>query len=84
MIMERKRLDDLDEALRQADEQIKLFRETTKRTTVDLLNQHRCVFSAAPVSNRSPPSCRRHVVRFPPPKSGKNPERQKKNCETIS
>ena len=51
MIMERKRLDDLDEALKQADEQIKTFRMSTKKTAVDLLNQHR--FTAQPAKART-------------------------------
>ena len=49
--MERKRLDDLDEALKQADEQIKKFRISTKKTAVDLLNQHR--FTAQPAKART-------------------------------
>ena len=49
--MERKRLDDLDEALKQADEQIKTFRMSTKKTAVDLLNQHR--FTAQPAKART-------------------------------
>ncbi|KAJ1462622.1 hypothetical protein M885DRAFT_431029 [Pelagophyceae sp. CCMP2097] len=51
MIMEKKRLDDLDEALKQADEQIKAFRLSTKRSSVDLLNQHR--FTAKPANLRT-------------------------------
>lgn len=43
MIMERKRLDDLDDALKQADDQIRSFRMSTKSTAIELLNQHRQV-----------------------------------------
>jgi len=39
--MERKRLNDLDEAIIQAEQQIIRFRLSTKKTAVDLLNQHR-------------------------------------------
>ena len=46
MIIERKRLSDLEGALRKADEQIAHFRLSTKNTAVDLLNQHR--FCAKP------------------------------------
>lgn len=51
MIMERKRLDELDEALKQADDQISMFRLSTKRTAVELLNQHR--FTARPAKART-------------------------------
>ncbi|KAJ8598740.1 hypothetical protein CTAYLR_010722 [Chrysophaeum taylorii] len=51
MIMERKRLDDLDDALKQADDQIKNFRMSTKATAVELLNQHR--FTSKPANIRA-------------------------------
>ena len=41
MVTEKKRLEDLDEALKQSEEQIKNFRMSTKKSAIDLLNQHR-------------------------------------------
>ena len=51
MIIERKRLSDLEGALRKADEQIAHFRLSTKNTAVDLLNQHR--FTLRPAKART-------------------------------
>mmetsp|Transcript_22668 Transcript_22668/g.68024 ORF Transcript_22668/g.68024 Transcript_22668/m.68024 type:complete len:507 (-) Transcript_22668:539-2059(-) len=51
MIIERKRLDDLEGALKQAEEQIKIFRISTKKIAIDLLNQHR--FTAKPGQTRT-------------------------------
>ena len=51
MIIERKRLSDLEGALRKADEQIAHFRLSTKNTAVDLFNQHR--FTLRPAKART-------------------------------
>jgi len=51
MIMERKRLEELEDALKNADEQIKNFRMSTKRVAADLLNQHR--ITAQPAKART-------------------------------
>jgi len=51
MIIERKRFNDLEGALRKADEQITHFRLSTKNTAVDLLNQHR--FTLRPAKART-------------------------------
>jgi len=51
MIMERKRLEELEDALKNADEQIKNFRVSTKRVAADLLNQHR--ITAQPAKART-------------------------------
>ena len=49
--MERKRLEELEDALKNADEQIKNFRVSTKRVAADLLNQHR--ITAQPAKART-------------------------------
>lgn len=53
MIMERKRLDDLNEALKQADEQIKNFRLSTKTTAAKVQSQHRLVAAAKHAKNNA-------------------------------